>query len=159
MATMTKRTTIYFDPKLHKVLKAKSVESEKSISELVDLALRHELLEDLEDIKAYEERKDVISFLIKTCWKSSIMDKYEIVFHRKTEKELRKIPAQDRNKIFAKIQELSDNPYLFGHIKLSGNDELYRVRQGNYRIIYSIEDNQLQIYIIKIGHRKDIYGQ
>ena len=87
------------------------------------------------------------------------MDKYEIVFHRKTEKELRKIPAQDRNKIFAKIQELSDNPYLFGHIKLSGNDELYRVRQGNYRIIYSIEDNQLQIYIIKIGHRKDIYGQ
>ncbi|WDE98148.1 CopG family transcriptional regulator [Lentisphaera profundi] len=58
MATMTKRTTIYFDPKLHKVLKAKSVESEKSISELVDLALRHELLEDLEDIKAYEERKD-----------------------------------------------------------------------------------------------------
>ena len=58
MATMTKRTTIYFDPKLHKVLKAKSVESEKSISELVDLALRHELLEDLEDIKAYEERKN-----------------------------------------------------------------------------------------------------
>jgi hypothetical protein len=58
MATMTKRTTIYFDPKLHKILKAKSVESEKSISELVDLALRHELLEDLEDIKAYEERKD-----------------------------------------------------------------------------------------------------
>ena len=87
------------------------------------------------------------------------MDKYEIVFHRKTEKELRKIPAQDRNKIFEKIQELSDNPYLFGHIKLSGNDDLYRVRQGNYRIIYSIEDKQLQIYIIKIGHRKDIYGQ
>jgi mRNA interferase RelE/StbE len=87
------------------------------------------------------------------------MDKYEIVFHRKTEKELRKIPAQDRNKIFAKIEELSDNPYLFGHIKLSENDNLYRVRQGNYRIIYSIEDNQLQIYIIKVGHRKDIYGQ
>ncbi|WDE98147.1 type II toxin-antitoxin system RelE/ParE family toxin [Lentisphaera profundi] len=87
------------------------------------------------------------------------MDKYEIVFHRKTEKELRKIPDQDRNKIFAKIEELSDNPYLFGHIKLSENDDLYRVRQGNYRIIYSIEDKQLQIYIIKIGHRKDIYGQ
>jgi mRNA interferase RelE/StbE len=87
------------------------------------------------------------------------MDKYEIVFHRKTEKELRKITTQDRNKIFAKIQELSNNPYLFGHLKLSENDDLYRVRQGNYRVIYSIEDNQLQIYIIKIGHRKDIYDQ
>ena len=56
MATMTKRTTVYFDPKLHKVLKAKSLECDKSISEIVDLALRHELLEDLEDITDFEER-------------------------------------------------------------------------------------------------------
>ncbi|NQZ56780.1 MAG: CopG family transcriptional regulator [Lentisphaeraceae bacterium] len=58
MTTMNKRTTIYFDPKLHKLLKAKSLESEKSISELVDLAVRHELLEDLDDIRDYEERKN-----------------------------------------------------------------------------------------------------
>lgn len=58
MSTMTKRTTIYFEPTLHKVLKSKSIESEKSISEIVDIVLRQELMEDLEDIRDYEERKD-----------------------------------------------------------------------------------------------------
>lgn len=64
MATQTKRATIYFDPELHKALKIKALETSRSITDLVNQAVRESLSEDAEDILAYEERKDekVISY-------------------------------------------------------------------------------------------------
>jgi len=64
MATQTKRATIYFDPELHKALKIKALETSRSITDLVNQAVRESLSEDAEDIFAYEERKDekVISY-------------------------------------------------------------------------------------------------
>lgn len=64
MATLNKRATIYFDPDIHRVLKIKAASSSKSISELIDLAIRHELAEDEEDIRIFQEREDesTISF-------------------------------------------------------------------------------------------------
>jgi hypothetical protein len=64
MATPTKRSTIYFDPFIHKALKLKSIETSKSISELVNAAVREALAEDAEDITAFEERasESLISF-------------------------------------------------------------------------------------------------
>jgi len=58
MATQTKRATIYFDPELHKALKIKALETSRSITDLVNQAVRESLSEDAEDILAYEERKD-----------------------------------------------------------------------------------------------------
>ena len=58
MSGLNKRTTIYFDPEIHRVLKLKAVTTSKSISEIVDDAVRHELSEDEEDIRAFEERAD-----------------------------------------------------------------------------------------------------
>ena len=64
MATPSKRATVYFDPAIHKALKLKSIETSKSISDLVNMAVKEALAEDAEDISAYEERtnESLISF-------------------------------------------------------------------------------------------------
>jgi len=58
MATLAKRSTIYFDPIIHKALKIKSLETSRSVSEIVNTALREALAEDAEDLEAFEERTD-----------------------------------------------------------------------------------------------------
>ncbi len=84
------------------------------------------------------------------------MAKYEIFFRESVYKDFRKIPKKDLQKILSKIQNLSLEPRPSGSEKLTGQ-ELFRIRQGNYRILYSIQDNQLTIWVIKVGHRKEIY--
>ena len=84
------------------------------------------------------------------------MGKYKIYIKPTAVKELQKIPKRDVNKIIEKIRSLSSDPRPPGCEKLSA-DEKYRVRQGSYRIVYSIEDDKLVVLIIKIGHRKDVY--
>ena len=56
MSTLTKRSTVYFDPSIHSILKIKALESSRSISDLVNEAIRHELSEDAEDLEAFEQR-------------------------------------------------------------------------------------------------------
>jgi mRNA interferase RelE/StbE len=84
------------------------------------------------------------------------MAKYKLVFKKSVAKDLRSIPNSDVKKILAKIDTLTLNPRAEGCIKLSGVDK-YRVRQGIYRIIYEIRDEQLVISVIKIGHRSGVY--
>jgi len=85
------------------------------------------------------------------------MGKYKLKVKKSAEKELVKIPKRELIKIINKIQSLSDDPHPEGSIKLS-NQEKYRLRVGNYRVLYKVEDNILTIFIVKIGHRKDIYS-
>ncbi|MFH2058173.1 MAG: type II toxin-antitoxin system RelE/ParE family toxin [Pseudomonadota bacterium] len=84
------------------------------------------------------------------------MAEYEIFFRESVYKDFRKIPKKDLQKILSKIQSLSLDPRPSGSEKLTGQ-EFFRIRQGNYRILYSIQDNQLTIWVIKVGHRKGIY--
>lgn len=84
------------------------------------------------------------------------MAEYEIFFKESVYKDFRKIQKKDLQRILSEIEELSSDPRPSGSEKLTGKD-LYRIRQGNYRILYSIQDNQLTIWIIKVGHRKGIY--
>lgn len=84
------------------------------------------------------------------------MAKYKIQIKTSAVKELNKLPKKDLKKVVVKIQALSENPRPPGCEKLSA-DEKYRIRHGNYRIIYSIEDDILIVFVVKIGHRKDIY--
>jgi len=84
------------------------------------------------------------------------MGKYKIEIKQSAVKELNKIPSKDLKKIVLKIESLSNNPRPTGCEKLS-TLERYRIRQGNYRILYSIEDDILTVYVVKIGHRKEIY--
>jgi mRNA interferase RelE/StbE len=84
------------------------------------------------------------------------MAEYEIYFKESVEKDFHTIPKKDLRKIIRRIEALSEDPRPPGHEKLTGQ-ERYRVRQGLYRIIYSVQDKDLTIWIVKIGHRKDVY--
>jgi mRNA interferase RelE/StbE len=81
---------------------------------------------------------------------------FEILFKESVYKELKSIPKTDLKKILSKIELLADDPRPTGSQKLTGL-ELYRFRQGQYRIVYSIQDNELIIHIVKVGHRKNVY--
>jgi mRNA interferase RelE/StbE len=84
------------------------------------------------------------------------MEKYRIVFRKSVAKDLRRIPNQDLRRILAVIDSLSEEPRPSGVEKLSGQ-ERYRVRQGSYRIIYEINDREVVVVVVKVGHRKDVY--
>jgi len=84
------------------------------------------------------------------------MVKYKITIKKSAAKELEDIPNKDLQKIVKRIQSLAQNPRTRGSQKLSGQEQ-YRVRQGNYRIVYSIEDEGSILDIVKIGHRREIY--
>lgn len=84
------------------------------------------------------------------------MAEYKIFFKISVEKDLRNIPREEIRKILQKIDSLTSNPRPPGSEKLTGQ-ERYRIRQGRYRILYSIEDNDLIVWVVKISHRKDVY--
>lgn len=84
------------------------------------------------------------------------MGEYKIFFKESVEKDLRSIPKKDLKKILLHIEALAKDPRPYGHEKLSGREK-YRIRQGNYRIIYSIQDQELTVWVVKVGHRKDVY--
>lgn len=85
------------------------------------------------------------------------MAKYKILFSSTAEKSLKRIPQKHLVRILDVIQALSLNPYPDGCRKLTGEDNAFRVRYGQYRIIYEIENKRLIVLVLKIGHRKDIY--
>lgn len=84
------------------------------------------------------------------------MASYRIVFKKSVAKDLRPIPKKDVQRILKRIDGLADDPRPAGADKLSG-DEKYRIRQGNYRILYGIEDDIITVTIVKVGHRRDVY--
>lgn len=84
------------------------------------------------------------------------MARYELTFRPSVAKDLRDVAKTDVKKILARIDSLRDDLRPHGCEKLSGQ-ESYRLRQGNYRIVYTIEDQMLVIEILKIGHRREIY--
>jgi len=84
------------------------------------------------------------------------MANYKITFKKSVTKDFRTIPKQDIEKILSKIDDLAIDPRRKGSVKLTGHN-YYRIRQGLYRIIYEICDNELLIHVIKIGHRSDVY--
>ncbi|MEE4604935.1 MAG: type II toxin-antitoxin system RelE/ParE family toxin [Desulfobacteraceae bacterium] len=81
---------------------------------------------------------------------------FEILFKESVWKDLRKVPKIHLKKILSRIEKLKDDPRPIGCEKLTGQ-ELYRVRQGKYRIIYSVQDNELTIWVIKVGNRSSVY--
>ncbi|OGC04014.1 hypothetical protein A2276_05295 [candidate division WOR-1 bacterium RIFOXYA12_FULL_43_27] len=82
--------------------------------------------------------------------------KYQIEITGPAEKELKKYPSKFQDRLVARILGLGNQPRPFGCKKLHGS-EYYRIRIGDYRVVYSIRDNDKQVKILDIGHRKDIY--
>ncbi len=84
--------------------------------------------------------------------------KYVIQFLPSVAQDIEAIePHADRARIMRKIATLADHPRPRGVEKLAGFDNHYRIRQGNYRIIYRIEDRQLIVVVVRVGHRREVY--
>jgi len=83
------------------------------------------------------------------------MAEYEISFKKSVEKDFRTIPKKDLRKILRRLEAFSDDPRPPGHEKLTGQQR-YRVRQGPYRIVYSLQDKELTIWVVKGGQRKEV---
>ena len=84
------------------------------------------------------------------------MASYKLLIKPSAAKELEAAPKQDRKRIVAKMERLASNPRPPSSEKLSG-EEKYRLRQGDYRVLYSIDDAGTTVTIVKIGHRRDVY--
>jgi len=85
------------------------------------------------------------------------VEKYNVSIKPSAVKEIEAIPQKkERQRITRRIGQLANNPRPPGSTKLSGHDK-YRLRQGVYRIVYGIEDNELTVVVVKVGHRKDVY--
>lgn len=85
------------------------------------------------------------------------MKLFNIQWKASAKKELKKIAKAEIPKILNEIEKLSTNPYPVNHKNLIGAEHIYRIRIGNYRIIYSIENEKLIIEIIRVRHRKEAY--
>jgi len=85
--------------------------------------------------------------------------KYRIEIVERIEKKLAKLPKKDKERIIKAIDTLIENPRPEGCKKLRGSQKppLYRIRAGDYRIIYSIQNKILLILVVEVGHRKDVY--
>ncbi|QMS90723.1 type II toxin-antitoxin system RelE/ParE family toxin [Nostoc edaphicum CCNP1411] len=82
---------------------------------------------------------------------------YEVKFSRGAKKQFRKLPIDVQQRIQTKINDLAIEPRPNGVKKLQGDDNSYRVRVGDYRVVYEIGDDVLIVTVIKVGHRSEIY--
>jgi mRNA interferase RelE/StbE len=81
---------------------------------------------------------------------------YRLLIKPSAVKELEAIPTKDRRRLVTRLEGLAANPHPPGSEKLAGHD-LYRVRQGNYRVLYSVHARELIVLVIKVGHRREVY--
>lgn len=87
------------------------------------------------------------------------MNSFEIYWKASAKKELKQIDKSEIPKILIEIEKLSHEPLPTNCKKIVGTEHIYRIKIGNYRVIYSLESEQLLIEIIRVRHRKDVYRQ
>ncbi len=83
--------------------------------------------------------------------------RYEIIIKPAAEKSLDKIPKSSRSRLADALEKLRDNPRPPGVIKMSGVENLWRIRIGDYRVVYEIHDDRLIVLVLRVAHRKDVY--
>jgi len=81
---------------------------------------------------------------------------YSVQIKRSAAKEIEALPLRDRRRVVAKIKGLANNPRPVGSEKLT-DQEKYRLRQGDYRILYEIRDDELIVTVVEVGNRRDVY--
>ena len=82
---------------------------------------------------------------------------YSVELRPSARRELLNLPRRDQIRLIRAMDALSDAPRPPGVKKLTGLDDLYRIRVGDYRVIYQIQDDRLVVLVVRIGHRKDVY--
>jgi mRNA interferase RelE/StbE len=82
---------------------------------------------------------------------------YRIVFDRPAEKQFRRLPAEVRQALARRVSALAENPHPPESRKLEGTDDCYRLRQGDYRVVYTILEDRVVVLILRVGHRSSAY--
>ena len=82
---------------------------------------------------------------------------YSVVLHREAKKDIKKLHPQIRNRVISAIEIIAENPKLHGSIQLSGYSDLYRYRVGHHRIVYRINDKELEVLVLDAKPRGEIY--
>jgi mRNA interferase RelE/StbE len=85
------------------------------------------------------------------------MASFEIRWRSTTKKDLRRIPREDVSRIVAEVEKLADEPLPHGSEKLTGSDHTYRIRVGDYRVVYELLRDSSAVEIQRVRHRKDVY--
>ncbi len=84
---------------------------------------------------------------------------YRVEFTPAAEKQLKDLDKPFQMQVFRRIEKLADDPRPQGVEKLEGQEGIYRIRSGNYRILYTINDKALVVVVIRVGDRKEVYRQ
>lgn len=85
------------------------------------------------------------------------MASYKVELTRTAEKQLRRIAKRHRSRLVEAIHGLANRPRPHGARKLQGYDDVYRIRVGQYRVVYEVFQDRVVVIVLKVGHRKDIY--
>lgn len=85
------------------------------------------------------------------------MASYRIEWRRATKKDLRRIDREAVKRIVSAVEELATNPYPPGCQKLAGSDFAFRIRIGDYRVLYEVFDGMLVVEVVRVGHRREVY--
>jgi mRNA interferase RelE/StbE len=83
--------------------------------------------------------------------------RYQVLFAPAADRQLRKLPQSVQKRIVRSVEGLQTNPRPPGAIKLQGEHDLYRLRAGDWRVVYQVADDRLVVLVVRIGHRGDVY--
>jgi len=86
-----------------------------------------------------------------------VSDRYQVEIARRALKTLAGLPRREQQRIRAAIDLLADSPQPPGCRALAGEEGVYRVRVGDYRIVYEVVDRRLIVHVVRVGHRRDVY--
>jgi mRNA interferase RelE/StbE len=85
------------------------------------------------------------------------MPDYKVLFRPSVDRQLRKLPVEIQRRIVREVAALASDPRPSGVVKLKGDENLWRIRIGDYRVVYEIHDDRLIVLVLRVAHRKDIY--
>jgi mRNA interferase RelE/StbE len=87
------------------------------------------------------------------------MASYKVILKPSVEKDLRSLPPSVLTRVFKRIEALEDDARPRGSLKLAGAEQLYRIRIGDYRIVYTVDQGSAQVVVYHVRHRRDVYRQ
>jgi mRNA interferase RelE/StbE len=83
--------------------------------------------------------------------------RYNVTFAPAADRQLRKVPEDVQRRVVRAVELLEDEPRPVGAVKLTGEENLWRIRVGTYRVVYAIDDERLLVVVVRVRHRKDVY--
>ena len=85
------------------------------------------------------------------------MSQYKVEIARRAVKSIARLPRREQLRVRAAVDLLADEPRPPGCVALADEDSVYRVRVGDYRIVYEVVDDRLVVHVVRVGHRRDVY--